>query len=90
MGIENNRDEMLHQIRVKLDPNYFPIAEGRYITDNEACLSVERICEIMKNRGDFLGNYEYLTETVKQFLDECAYLLCDGFALDLGYYSVHL
>jgi hypothetical protein len=43
----------------------------------------------MKNRGGFLGGYEYLTETIKQFLDECANLLCEGFALDLGYYSIH-
>jgi len=91
MGIKNGMDDVLHRIRVKLYPNYFPIAEGRYIakTDNDACLSLERICGVMKNRGGFLGSYEYLTETIKQFLDECAYLLCDGFALDLGYYSVH-
>jgi hypothetical protein len=89
--IEENIDDVFHRIQVRLFPNYFPIAEGRYIarTDNEASLNVERICAIMKNRGGFLGNYEYLTETIKQFLDECTYLLCDGFSLDLGYFSVH-
>jgi len=43
----------------------------------------------MKNRGGFLGSYENLIENIKQFFDECAYQLCDGFALNLGYYSVH-
>jgi len=91
MGIKNNIDDVLHRIRVKLYPNYLPNTEGRYIarTDNEAYLSVERICAAMKNRGGFLGSYENLIENIKQFLDECAYQLCDGFALNLGYYSVH-
>jgi hypothetical protein len=91
MGIKNTMGDVFHRLHVKLYPNYFPITEGRYIakTDNEACLNVERICSVMKNRDGFLDGYEYLTETIKQFLDECAYLLCDGFALDLGYFSVH-
>jgi len=91
MGIKNNIDDVLHRIRVKLYPNYLPTAEGRYIakTDNEAYLGVERVCAAMKNRGGFLGSYENLIENIKQFLDECAYQLCDGFALNLRYYSVH-
>ena len=91
MGIKNNIDDVLHRIRVKLYSNYLPTAEGKYIakTDNEAYLSVERICAAMKNRGGFLGSYENLIENIKQFLDECAYQLCDGFGLNLWYYSVH-
>jgi len=91
MGIKNNIDDVLHRIRVKLYPNYLPKTEGRYIarTDNEAYLSIERICAAMKNRGGFLGSYEDLMENIRQFLSECAYQLCDGFALNLGYYSVH-
>jgi hypothetical protein len=91
MGIKNNIDDVLHRIQVKLYPNYLPNTEGRYIakTDNEALLNVERVCAAMKNRGGFLGSYENLIENIKQFFDECAYQLCDGFALNLGYYSVH-
>jgi hypothetical protein len=91
MGIKNNIDDVLHRIRVKLYPNYLPNTEGRYVakTDNEALLNVERVCAAMKNRGGFLGSYENLIENIKPFFDECAYQLCDGFALNLGYYSVH-
>jgi len=91
MGLKNNIDDVLHRIRVKLYPNYLPNTEGRYIakTENEAFLSIERICAAMKNRGGFLGSYENLIENIKQFLDECVYQLCDGFALNLGYYSIH-
>ena len=90
MGIKN-LDDVLHRIRVKLYPNYLPSVEGRYIakTDNEDFLGIERICAAMKNRGGFLGSYENLTENVRQFMDECAYQLCDGFALNLRYYSIH-
>ena len=91
MGIRNNIDDVLHRIRVKLYPNYLPATEGRYIakTDNEAYLNVERICAAMKNRGGFLGSYENLIENINQFLSECSYQLCDGFALNLWYYSIH-
>jgi len=91
MGLKNNIDDVLHRIRVKLYPNYLPNTEGKYIarTDSEDYLSIERICAAMKNRGGFLGSYEDLKENIRQFLDECTYQLCDGFALNLGYYSVH-
>jgi len=90
MGIKNNIDDVLHRIRVKLYPNYLPAAEGRYIakTNNEAYLNIEQICGVMKNRGGFMGSYENLVENIKQFLEECAYQLCDGFALNLRYYSI--
>jgi hypothetical protein len=91
MGIKNNIDDVLHRIRVKLYPNYLPKTEGRYIakTDNEAFMTIERICAAVKNRGGFMGSYENLIENIKQFMDQCAYQLCDGFALHLGYYSIH-
>lgn len=91
MGITNNLNDVLHRIRVKLYPNYLPTAEGRYLakTDNEAYLSVEKICAAMKNRGGYMGSYENLVENIKQFQAECAYQLCDGYGLNLRYYSIH-
>jgi hypothetical protein len=72
-------------------PNYLPKVDGRYIarTENEASLSISKICAAMKNRGGFTGNYDNLVENIRIFLDECAYQLCDGYALNLKYYSIH-
>ena len=91
MAILNPVKEVLHRIRVKLYPNYLPNVKGAYIarTDNEASLSIEQVCAALKNRGGFSGNYEDLVENVRQFFDEAAYQLCDGYAVNTGYYSVH-
>jgi hypothetical protein len=91
MAIVNSVTEVLHRIRVKLYPNYLTHVEGAYIarTDNEASLSIEEVCAALKNRGGFTGSYDDLVEHVKQFFDEAAYQLCDGFAVNTGYFSVH-
>ena len=91
MAIINNVNEVLHRVRVKLYPNYLQGVEGAYIarTDDEASLSIEDVCAAMKNRGGFTGNYDDLVDHVKQFFDETAYQLCDGFAVNTGYYSLH-
>ena len=87
----NNVDEVLHRIRVKLYPSYLPGMNGQYIarTDNEATLSIEQVCAALKNRGGFAGNYETLVDNVRRFLDEAAYQLCNGFAVNMKYFSIH-
>ncbi|MDR3334592.1 MAG: DUF4469 domain-containing protein [Treponema sp.] len=91
MAIVNDVNEVLHRIRVKLYPNYLKAVEGRYLarTDNEASLSIEQVCAALKNRGGFTGSYDDLVEHIKQFWDEAAYQLCDGFAVNMGYFSIH-
>jgi len=91
MSLINPVTEVLHRIRVKLYPNYLPNVEGQYIarTNNEASLNVDQVCAALKNRGGFTGSYEDLTENVRLFLDEAAYQLCDGFAVNMRYFSVH-
>jgi hypothetical protein len=83
--------EVLHRIRVKLYPNYLPKVEGEYIarTDSESMLSVEQVCAAAKTRGGFTGSYDDLVAHVKVFLDELAYQLCDGFAVNAIYFSMH-
>ena len=90
MALINNAEEKLHRIRVKLYPNYLPDAGGKYLakTNNEATLSVEDVCAALKNRGGYTGKYETLTENVKQYFNEMAYQLCDGFAVNTGYFSI--
>jgi hypothetical protein len=91
MGIAKNCSTALHSIKVRLHKNYLPGMDGTYNarTANEATLDIAKICESMKDRGNYAGKYEEMIGNVKNFLDEAAYLLCDGFALNLGYFSIH-
>ena len=90
-NIINNSKEVLHRIRVKLHPVLLPGIEGKYLarTVNEASLTVEQVCTALKSRGGFTGNYEDLTENIRRFFDELAYQLCDGFAVNTGYFTVY-
>jgi hypothetical protein len=93
MSLLNNAVEKLHVIRVRLYPNYLQSTgvEGEYIarTNSEASLSIEQVCAALKNRGGYTGNFEELQENIRQFFDEAAYQLCDGFAVNMKYFSIH-
>jgi hypothetical protein len=91
MPVIDKVNDVLHKIRIKLYPSYLPGMKGKYTarTDSEASLTVEQVCASLKNRGGFTGNYEDLTDHSFQFLDEAAYLLCDGFAINMKYFTVH-
>jgi hypothetical protein len=67
------------------------LVEGEYIarTDNEATLSIEQVCVALKNRGGFTGSYDDLVDHIRQFLAELVHQLCDGFAVNTGYFSVY-
>jgi len=88
--LEETKEE-LHRIRAKLYPNYLPHVEGAYIarTEIESVLDIEQVCIKMIARGGFRGRYNDLVDNVKQFFDEMAYQLCDGYAINTGYYSIH-
>lgn len=91
MKIINKFKLLLHRLLEMLNPGYLPPADGTYIvkTENEKMLNVEQICAYMRDQGGFSGDYKVLNENVRQFLDEAAYLLCDGYAVNMGYFSVH-
>ena len=83
--------EVLHRIRVKLHQSNFPKAKkASYAqTCSEAVLSVKNVCASLKERGGFTGNYIDLVIHVKQFFDEAAYQLCDGFGVDTSYFTIY-
>jgi len=93
MSLLNDINEKLHVIRVRLYPNYLKVSgvEGEYLarTNSEASLSIEQVCAALKNRGGFTGNFEVLQENIRQFFDEAAYQLCDGFTVNMKYFSIH-
>ena len=86
-----NLNEVMHSIRVRLYPNYLPGQEKTFVarTANEASLSIESVCAKLKDRGGFTGNYNDLVLHVKQFLNEVCYQLCDGYAINTGYFSMY-
>ncbi|MDR0456704.1 MAG: DUF4469 domain-containing protein [Treponema sp.] len=93
MGAINTTDKILHHIRVKLYPNVFNLSseKGGYFarTANDSNLGVTEICTSMRDRGGFSGNLEEAIGHVRQFLNEMIWLLCDGFAVNTGYFSIH-
>jgi len=80
----------LHRIKVKLYPNHLPKGGGPYIarTNNERVLSMENVCAALENRGGFTGDRELLRKHVRQYYDEVAYQLCDGYAVNSGFYTL--
>lgn len=91
MSAINDTDEVLHRIRVKLYPSNLPGSKGAYSarTVNEAELTVEEVAAALVKRGGFTGNYHDLVMYVREFLSETAYQLCDGYAVNAGYFSIH-
>jgi len=89
--MKKDSGNVFHSIRVKLHPTNLPGETQRYYarTVSEAVLNVEQVCALLKKRGGFTGNYADLVSHVKQFFDEAAYQLCDGFSVETGYFSVH-
>ena len=82
---------ILHSIRIKLYPNHMKSRiKGAYIarTASNRTLSIEEVCTLAKNRGGYSGRIEEMTAHVRRYFDEAAYNLCDGFAIDTGYYSI--
>jgi hypothetical protein len=90
MASLNEDDQVLHRIRVRLFPSNLPGPKKTWYarTANEAELAVEDVAAAMVKRG-FTGNYHDLVRHVREFLDETAYQLCDGYAVNMGYFSIH-
>jgi hypothetical protein len=82
--------DVLHRIRVRLHRSNLPGAKGAYYARavNEAALSIEDVAAALKNRGGFTGSYDDLVEHVRLFFKETAYQLCDGFAVNTGWFSI--
>jgi hypothetical protein len=83
--------EVRHRIRVKLHPSYLPGMKGEYVarTDNERMLSIREICGALHTRGGSTDSVEDLIKHVELFVKETCYQLGDGFAVNLGGFSIH-
>jgi hypothetical protein len=87
----NDTDEVLHRIRVTLHKSNLPNAKGAYYsrTDSETGLSIEDVAASAINRGGVTGSHREFSLHAREFFDELAYLLCDGFAVNTGYFSMY-
>jgi len=83
--------EPYYKIRSVLHPNYLPGTEGTFQarTVNEASLSVKQVCSFLFNRGGFEGDYDKLVDNVQQYFEEVVYLLCNGMAINTGYFTIY-
>ena len=91
MASFSENDQVLHRIRVRLFPSNLPGSKKAWYarTANEAVLTVEDVATAMVKRGGFTGNYHDLVKYVREFFEEIAYQLCDGYAVNVGYFSIH-
>ncbi|MDR0443592.1 MAG: DUF4469 domain-containing protein [Treponema sp.] len=86
----DEHEPVLHRIHVKLHPSNLGKMEGKYFarTASEASQSIEQVCKADMERGGGTGSYDDMVKYVKRFLNEAAYQLTDGFAVDFGFFSV--
>jgi len=84
--------DALHDIRVKLYPNYLPKGKGTYLarTNNKKVLDIEGVCMELKKRGSFPGDHKVLADYVRLYYEEAIYQLCSGFTINSGYYTIYL
>lgn len=91
MSIDSAIEYILHHLHIRLYRNNLPGAKGAYYAriNNDAQLNIEDVAARLKTRGGYSGSYEDLVSHVRQFFDEMAYQLCDGYAVNTGYFSIH-
>jgi hypothetical protein len=82
--------EEMHQIEAQLYPNHLAGGEGTYIAKNtkEKTIGIEAICAAMRNRGGYDGSHDEAVKTVNHFLKEVMYQLCDGFSINLVWFTI--
>jgi hypothetical protein len=88
---ENEAEEVLHRIRIKLHQSNLPQAKGAFYprTDSEAELSIDDVSASAVKRGGVTGSRRDFSRHVHEFFDELAYLICDGFAVNTEYFSIY-
>jgi len=84
--------EEMHRLEAVLYPNHMTGAENTYFARNtkEKTIGVEAICAAMKNRGGYEGSHDEAVKTVNHFFKEMMYQLCDGFSVNLGWFTINV
>ena len=82
--------EEVHHIEAVLYPNHLQGLSDSYVAKNtkEKTINIESICASMVTRGGYDGSYEGSVRTVHHFLREVMYQLCNGFSVNLGWFTI--
>jgi hypothetical protein len=82
---------VLHPVPVDLYPNHLN-EDGKYLgrLASYRTINVRQICENLRVRGSFTGDPEDAVNNILHFCEESGFLICDGFTLNLGYYSISI
>jgi hypothetical protein len=80
----------MHKIKAQLYDNVLTEDPNDFIArvTSEKSLNVEDICQSASNRGGADISSEAMGHAVNLWLKEMAYRLCDGFAVNTGYFNV--
>lgn len=84
-------ETIYHRIKAYLYRNLFTPDPNDYIARgvSERSLGVREICQSAVTRGQAKTTVEDMEYNINLFLDEMAYLLCDGYAVNTGYFKAN-
>jgi len=80
----------LHGFEVQLYQNHLQGGENTFVARNtkEKTLNIDEICGSMRVRGGYEGSIEDANKTIRHFLKEAMFLLCDGYSVNLDWYTI--
>ncbi|MDR1231696.1 MAG: hypothetical protein LBK61_09875, partial [Spirochaetaceae bacterium] len=81
----------LHRIRVWACRNFLDKIKGLFFfrTETEAMLTIEETSAAAAERSGGKLDCETMVTYVKHFIDEAMHQMCDGFGINLHYFSLH-
>ncbi|MDR1156065.1 MAG: DUF4469 domain-containing protein [Bacteroidales bacterium] len=82
--------DILHRIKAKLYPNELTEDPDDYTArvSAERSIDISGICRSATGRGGASGKPDDMEQHVRAFFKEMAYLACDGFSVNTGYFSL--
>ena len=87
-----SKKSILHEVVIYLYENYLTAVETDYVGKVEMArtLGLNEVCDSAVLRGGANISSEAIRHGSEIMLKEMAYLLCDGFAINFGYFSISL
>jgi hypothetical protein len=86
------KESILHEVEVYLYENFLTPNPTDYMgrVFTERTIGLRGVCESSASRGGADINASAMFHASELMLKEMAYLLCDGFSINLGYFSISL